>query len=199
MGVMCSTSQCELRSTFPNLRVTNVIRIVTFYTLPPLESPTSSWMTRSQRSRRRDKGLSLLLYEPYANESSQIWPFLARRPQFESVHHQNRRLSSHSYSHESVIFSVFLELIFFKLRRVCVFFSLTARGYVQPLTTDHCGSVHYITIGDSRLLSAAGLARSPLYFIGDAASRCGLSRVGYYIPLNGRCPLNGHPPSEELS
>ena len=27
------------------------------------------------------------------------------RPQFESVHHQNRRLSSHSYSHESVIFS----------------------------------------------------------------------------------------------
>ena len=56
-GVMCSTSQCELRSTFPNLRVTNVIRIVTFYTLPPLESPTSSWMTRSQRSRRRDKGL----------------------------------------------------------------------------------------------------------------------------------------------
>ena len=57
MGVMCSMSQCELRSTFPNLRVTNVIRIVTFYTLPPLESPTSSWMTRSQRSRRRDKGL----------------------------------------------------------------------------------------------------------------------------------------------
>ena len=43
-GAMCSTSQCELRSTFPNLRVTNVIRIVTFYTLPPLESPTSSWM-----------------------------------------------------------------------------------------------------------------------------------------------------------
>ena len=57
MGVICSTSQCELRSTFPNLCVTNVIRIVTFYTLPPLESPTSSWMTRSQRSRRRDKGL----------------------------------------------------------------------------------------------------------------------------------------------
>ena len=30
-GVMCSMSQCELRSlsTFPNLRVTNVIRIVT--------------------------------------------------------------------------------------------------------------------------------------------------------------------------
>ena len=56
-GVKCSTSQCELRSTFPNLRVTNVIRIVTYYTLPPLESPTSSWMTRSQRSRRRDKGL----------------------------------------------------------------------------------------------------------------------------------------------
>ena len=34
-NVKCSTSQCELRSTFPNLRVTNVIRIVTYYTLPP--------------------------------------------------------------------------------------------------------------------------------------------------------------------
>ena len=48
--------------------------------------------------------LSLLLYEPYANESSQICPFLAVRPQFESFNHKNRRLSSHSYSHESVIF-----------------------------------------------------------------------------------------------
>ena len=56
-GVMCSTSQCELRPTFPKLRVTNVIRIVTYYTLAPLESPDSSWMTRSQRSRRRYKGL----------------------------------------------------------------------------------------------------------------------------------------------
>ena len=34
------------------------------------------------------------------------------RPQFESVHHQNRRLSSHSDSHESVIFSYFLDLYF---------------------------------------------------------------------------------------
>ena len=71
----------------------------------------------------------------------------------------------------------------------------TARGYVQPLTTEHCGSVHYITIRDSMLLTAAGLTRSPLYLIGDAASRCGLSRVGYFIPLNGRRQLNGHPPS----
>ena len=53
-GAMCSTSQCELRSTFPNVRVTNIIHIVTYYTLPWIESPTSSWMTRSQRSRRRD-------------------------------------------------------------------------------------------------------------------------------------------------
>ena len=60
-----------------------------------------------------DAHTSLLLYEPYANESSQICPFLAVRPQFESVHHQNLRLSSHSYSHESVIFFVFLGLIFF--------------------------------------------------------------------------------------
>ena len=73
--------------------------------------------------------------------------------------------------------------------------SLPARGYVQLLTTEHCGSVHYITIGDSRLLTAAGLTRSPLYLIRDAASRCGLSRVGYFIPLNGRRPLNEHPPN----
>ena len=54
--------------------------------------------------------ISLLLYEPYANESTQICPFLAVRPQFESVHHQNRRLSS--YSHESVIFSYFWDSYF---------------------------------------------------------------------------------------
>ena len=66
---------------------------------------------------------------------------------------------------------------------------------MQPLTTEHCCSVHYNTIGDSRLLTEASLTRSPLYLIGDAASRCGLSRVGYFMPLNGRRPLNGHPPS----
>ena len=44
----------------------------------------------------------LNLYEPYANESSQICPFLAGRAQFDSDHHKNRRLSSHSYSHEKV-------------------------------------------------------------------------------------------------
>ena len=69
---------------------------------------------------------------------------------------------------------------------------------MQPLTTEHCGSVHYITIGDSRLLTEAGLTPSPLYLIGDAASRCGLSRVGYFMPFNGRRPLNGHPPSTVL-
>ena len=66
---------------------------------------------------------------------------------------------------------------------------------MQPLTMEQCGSVHYITIGDSRLLTAAGLTRSRLYLIGDAASRCGLSQVGYFIPLNGRRPLNGPTPS----
>ena len=139
--------------------------------------------------------LSLLLYETYANESSQICPFLAVRPQFESVHHKHRRLSSHSYSHELVIFFVFLGFIFFKLRRVCAFFEFNCTQLCAALTTEHCGSVHYIRIGDSRLLTATGLTRSPLYLIGDAASRCGLSRVGYFIPLNGRRPLNGHPPS----
>ena len=140
---------------------------------------------------------SLLLYEPYANEASQICHFLAVRPQFESVHRKKRRLSSHSYSHESVIFRIF-GINIFKVTASLRFLSLTARGYVQPLTTEHCGSVHYITIGDSRLLTAAGLTRSPLYLIGDAASRCGLSRVGHFIPLNGHRPLNGHPPSTLL-
>ena len=43
--------------------------------------------------------LSLLLYETNANESSHICPFLAVRAQFDSDHHQHRRLASHSYSH----------------------------------------------------------------------------------------------------
>ena len=34
-----------------------MICIVTYYTLVPIESPDSFWMTRSQRSRRRNKGL----------------------------------------------------------------------------------------------------------------------------------------------
>ena len=42
--VMCNTSQCELRSLRVNSGMLNVIRIVTYYTLPPLESPTSSWI-----------------------------------------------------------------------------------------------------------------------------------------------------------
>ena len=86
---------------------------------------------------------SLLLYEPYANESSQICHFLAVRPQFESVHHQNSRLSSHSYSHESVIFFVFLGLIFVKLRRVCVFWvEMHAARLLQATCSRwnrHCG------------------------------------------------------------
>ena len=43
-GVMCNTSQCELRSLRVNSGMLNVIRIVTYYTLPPLESSTSSWI-----------------------------------------------------------------------------------------------------------------------------------------------------------
>ena len=48
--------------------------------------------------------------------------------------------------------------------------------------------------GSARLLGCG--TRSPLYLIGDAASRRGLSRVGYFITING--PLNGHPPSLDL-
>ena len=36
-GAMCKTSQCELRSLRVNLGMLNVIRIVTYYALPPLE------------------------------------------------------------------------------------------------------------------------------------------------------------------
>ena len=43
-GVMCNTSQCELRSLRVNSGRLNVIRIVTYYTLPPLESPDSFWI-----------------------------------------------------------------------------------------------------------------------------------------------------------
>ena len=43
-GVMCNTSQCELRSLRVNSGMLNVIRIVTYYTLPRIESPTSSWI-----------------------------------------------------------------------------------------------------------------------------------------------------------
>ena len=43
-GAMCKTSQCELRSLRVNSGILNVILIVTYYTLPPLESPTSSWI-----------------------------------------------------------------------------------------------------------------------------------------------------------
>ena len=43
-GAMCKTSQCKLRSLRVNSGMLNVIRIVTYYTLPPLESPDSFWI-----------------------------------------------------------------------------------------------------------------------------------------------------------
>ena len=43
-GVMCNTSQCELRLLRVNSRMLNVIRIGTYYTLLPLESPDSFWI-----------------------------------------------------------------------------------------------------------------------------------------------------------
>ena len=43
-GVMCNTSQFELRSFRVNSGMLNVIRIVTYYTLLPLESPDSFWI-----------------------------------------------------------------------------------------------------------------------------------------------------------
>ena len=146
---------------------------------------------------------SLLLYEPYANESSQICPFPAARTQFDSDHHQHRRLSSHSYSHESVIFCIFWINILLSYGEFA-FFSVemhAATLRLQPLKTSTAGAGQSIILqylGDRRLRTVAEATkgcgtRSPLYLIGDAASRRGLSRVGYFIPLNG--PLNGQPPS----
>ena len=43
-GAMCKTSQWELRSLRVNSGMLNVIRIVTYYTLPPLESPDYFWI-----------------------------------------------------------------------------------------------------------------------------------------------------------
>ena len=43
-GAMCNTSQCELRSVRVNSGMLNVIRSVTYYTLPPLESLDSFWI-----------------------------------------------------------------------------------------------------------------------------------------------------------
>ena len=58
--------------------------------------------------------------------------------------------------------------------------------------TDCCSATHGLLLSE-----ALGCGtRSPLYLIGDAASRRCLSRVGYFITLNG--PLNGHPPSSIL-
>ena len=42
--VMCNTSQCKLRSVRVNSGMLNVICIVTYYTLPPLEWPDSFWI-----------------------------------------------------------------------------------------------------------------------------------------------------------
>ena len=70
---------------------------------------------------------------------------------------------------------------------------------LQPLKTEHCGSVHYITIGDSRLhtvASVTGLWDAESIILNRGRSVVDFPRVGYCIPLNG--PLNGHPPSTIL-
>ena len=69
---------------------------------------------------------------------------------------------------------------------------------LQPLRRSTAGQSILLRYGTaccaqwSQQLLGCG-TRSPLYLIGDAPSRRGLSRVGYFTPLNG--PLNGHPPS----
>ena len=64
---------------------------------------------------------------------------------------------------------------------------------LQPLQTKKRGSVHYITIGDSRLRTVLGCGtRSPLYLIGDAGSRRGLCTGRVFHPAQR--PVE-HPPS----
>ena len=49
---MCNTSQCKLRSLRVNSGMFNVICIVTYYTLPPLESPDSFWIAMAFSRKR---------------------------------------------------------------------------------------------------------------------------------------------------
>ena len=133
---------------------------------------------------------SVLLYEPYANESSQICPFLAARPQYESVHIQHRRLSSHSYSHESVIFFVLLGFIFFKFTASFRFFEFNCTRLRAAVDNGALRLSPLYYDRGHQIAHRSRPTRSQLYLIGDAASR-----VRYFIPLNGRRPLNGHPPS----
>ena len=138
--------------------------------------------------------VSLLLYGPYANESSQICNFSSRAAAI------RKRSSPKSQIIFAFVFSwigdlfVFLELIFFKLRRVCFFeFNCTRLRAAVDNGALRLSPLYYDR--GQQVAHSGGLTRSPLYLIGDAASRCGLSRVGYIIPLDGRRPLNGHPPS----
>ena len=138
--------------------------------------------------------ISLLLYEPYANESSQICPFIAVRPQFESVHHQNRRSSSHSYSHESVIFLVFLEIIFFKLRQVCVFeFNCTRLRAAVDNGALWFSSLYYDR-GQQVAHSGRPHAESIIFNRGRSVAMWTFTGRVFH-PAQQRRPLNGHPPS----
>ena len=78
-----------------------------------------------------------------------LCPFSAVRAQFDSDHHKNRRVSSHSYSHESVIFLIFFGLIFVTLRRVCVFSveMHAASVFIDRLRKTFAGTKSALVIG----------------------------------------------------
>ena len=50
--------------------------------------------------------------------------------------------------------------------------------------TDCCSATHGLLLSEATGMGCG--TRSPLYLIVDAVSRRGLSRVGYFITLNGR-------------
>ena len=86
LQVACSTMSLE-RTTL--VRLSNgVDSLWRVGRCQPLPSQSSQLRTLA-RAPSHTTGISLLLYEPYANVSSQICPFLAWRPQFHSNHRVN--------------------------------------------------------------------------------------------------------------
>ena len=92
--------------------------------------------------------VSILIYEPYANESVQVCPFISVRAQFDSDHHRNHRVSSHSYCHESVICLYILDYYLLSYGEFAVFsvemHAATLRR--QPLKTSTAGAGQSITL-----------------------------------------------------
>ena len=71
------------------------------------------------------------------------------------------------------------------------FLSLTARGYVQPLTTEHCCSVHY-NYDRGQQVAHSGGPHAESIILNRGRS------VAMWTFTGRVFPLNGHPPSNML-